>query len=509
MDIDELRTEVAALVGDLESALAIGNTLVAPATGSTRRAHIHLVLAHAANEAAHWTTAKEQLRLVRPDDGATRARVDALAARAELGEDRPDEAAAKAQRALEVAERLGLGEPACQSLEILGRIARLGDLGVAQSVFTRQLEIAQRYGLALWVIRATHELGTVEMLATNGIDILQRARDMADEAGAIATVASLDLQLAASATMAFDVQACLEATGRCQHAARLLDLDLAFAAALTFESRAWAVAGNEAAMEQTIGKAIRLRRCEPHVQSGPWVSRALLRLLGEDRDGAVAAYDQALALERTAPNVSLGPHWGESVLLRTVRGAGQAERDELRVRSPTGTLFNEAFLLYADAVAAGREATPDLAEELFTVARSRIRAGRGNAARRHLAERLVAERALDDGWGQPVAWLTDAARFFGASGHPHVARACRSLLRRAGAPLPRPKSDDSQVARTLAALGITDREADVLALVVQGLTSREIAARLFVSARTVDKHVERLLAKTGVERRSQLRRFST
>ena len=58
-------------------------------------------------------------------------------------------------------------------------------------------------------------------------------------------------------------------------------------------------------------------------------------------------------------------------------------------------------------------------------------------------------------------------------------------------------------------MGITDREADVLALVADGLTSKEIAARLYLSARTVDKHVERLLSKTGLSRRAELRQFST
>jgi regulatory LuxR family protein len=46
-------------------------------------------------------------------------------------------------------------------------------------------------------------------------------------------------------------------------------------------------------------------------------------------------------------------------------------------------------------------------------------------------------------------------------------------------------------------------------LVIDGITSREIAARLYLSVRTVDKHVERLLAKTGVARRVQLRRLRT
>jgi DNA-binding CsgD family transcriptional regulator len=41
-------------------------------------------------------------------------------------------------------------------------------------------------------------------------------------------------------------------------------------------------------------------------------------------------------------------------------------------------------------------------------------------------------------------------------------------------------------------------------LVADGLTNREIAERLFLSPRTVEKHVERLLAKTGVQNRSRL-----
>ena len=53
----------------------------------------------------------------------------------------------------------------------------------------------------------------------------------------------------------------------------------------------------------------------------------------------------------------------------------------------------------------------------------------------------------------------------------------------------------------LAELAITAREVDVLVLVAGGATNREVAERLFISPRTVDKHVERLLQKTGTSRR--------
>ena len=51
---------------------------------------------------------------------------------------------------------------------------------------------------------------------------------------------------------------------------------------------------------------------------------------------------------------------------------------------------------------------------------------------------------------------------------------------------------------------MTVREADVLRLVAEGLANKEIAARLFLSPRTVEKHVESLLRKTGARSRTQL-----
>jgi DNA-binding NarL/FixJ family response regulator len=51
------------------------------------------------------------------------------------------------------------------------------------------------------------------------------------------------------------------------------------------------------------------------------------------------------------------------------------------------------------------------------------------------------------------------------------------------------------------AAGLTNRESQVLALVADGLRNAEIAQRLFLSQRTVDKHVSAILRKLGADNR--------
>ena len=52
-------------------------------------------------------------------------------------------------------------------------------------------------------------------------------------------------------------------------------------------------------------------------------------------------------------------------------------------------------------------------------------------------------------------------------------------------------------------LGITKRELEILALIAEGLSNREIAVKLFVSENTVKTHSSRLFDKLGAKRRTQ------
>ncbi len=51
--------------------------------------------------------------------------------------------------------------------------------------------------------------------------------------------------------------------------------------------------------------------------------------------------------------------------------------------------------------------------------------------------------------------------------------------------------------------GLTDQERKILELLAEGLTNREIAARMFLAEKTVKNYVSNLLAKMGMQRRTE------
>jgi DNA-binding CsgD family transcriptional regulator len=55
----------------------------------------------------------------------------------------------------------------------------------------------------------------------------------------------------------------------------------------------------------------------------------------------------------------------------------------------------------------------------------------------------------------------------------------------------------------LASLGVTPRELEVLQLIAEGLSNKEIAARVFVSENTIKTHSSRVFDKLGARRRTQ------
>ncbi|MEU9190203.1 response regulator transcription factor [Streptomyces sp. NPDC048484] len=65
------------------------------------------------------------------------------------------------------------------------------------------------------------------------------------------------------------------------------------------------------------------------------------------------------------------------------------------------------------------------------------------------------------------------------------------------------RKDQQQEEEPDALPGLTDREREILGLIGEGLTNRQIGQRLYLAEKTVKNHISRLLAKLGVERRIQ------
>jgi DNA-binding NarL/FixJ family response regulator len=60
-----------------------------------------------------------------------------------------------------------------------------------------------------------------------------------------------------------------------------------------------------------------------------------------------------------------------------------------------------------------------------------------------------------------------------------------------------PKEEDERLA------GLTGQERRILGLIAEGLTNRQIAERMFLAEKTVKNYVSNLLAKLGMQRRTQ------
>ncbi len=507
--VDEALTEVFAMSGQVDRAIETGRTLLArlgPGAPSARAASLHLDIARAAIAGAQWAEAAASIEVARGSPGADAAQLDACAAQVAIGQGRLAEAGQLAADALRAAESGGLPEVACEALEVIGRVARQRDLEEAERAFARAAAVASAHGLQLWHARALHELGTIDQLRTESVDRLQQARELAVAQGALALTAALDLQIAAGLNKQFRADEALESARRSAAASRRFHLAV-LPMALIFEATAHAIRGEREAMEARIADAVALAPADEDVLGCAWGHcRATYSLLAGDLGEAHTQMATGAALMLSSPATIAPPFLGLWPLLGAVldRDAADAAARARAARS-TRHLVVAALLGYADAILAGRQGRPADADAAFAAAEAQM--GPLVEWYRQYARRLAAEAALADGWGEPVGWLREAAAYFAARGDDRVAAACRALLRRAGAPVPRRRPGDGELPGRLRALGVTEREADVLSLLAQGLSNREIAKRMFLSPRTVEKHVASLLAKTGL-RRAQLAGYS-
>jgi DNA-binding NarL/FixJ family response regulator len=194
----------------------------------------------------------------------------------------------------------------------------------------------------------------------------------------------------------------------------------------------------------------------------------LLLLLVE----ALLALGDPQAAERAAEELVALAHQARSDLL-----LGQAELARGQVRRYAGAAdAAECFQSVVDRLRAY--------EQSLLVARARME---------------MAQLLQDHDWAGAVTWARAALASFARLGAAREADEAASLLRRLG------------VTARAAPRGrepLTQREAEVLALIARGLSNRAIAERLVISAKTVEHHVSQILGKLGLRSRAEAAAFA-
>ncbi|WP_212991910.1 ATP-binding protein [Actinoplanes auranticolor] len=265
--------------------------------------------------------------------------------------------------------------------------------------------------------------------------------------------------------------------------------------------------------------------------------RAEMLLARGDWAGAQADAETALSgpehpgPSRSTARVALGRlrsrRGGPDAADILLRAAGPAyEADEVQFVGPVATALAEHYWIAGDPARAAAEARRGYAVAVRVghpwfagqLAYWQWRAGEPIAVTELIAlpYRLLIEGdwrgAAADWAGRGCAYaraealscgddeaVAEALRIVDGLGAAGTARRLRAELRDRGAKVPR----GPRASTTAHPTGLTARQREVLMLLAEGLSNADIAARLTLSAKTVDHHVSAVLGKLGVPSRGQ------
>jgi len=405
-----------------------------------------------------------------------------------------------ASAAAERAEQAGAWGPLCEALGVVGRTAR-NDSNASAAAFRRAAQVAAEHGLTPWRVEALFGLGTVELCEADDSPTLWQARELALDAGMLVQAVGVDMVLTEVVMLIDGPRAAEQIARRASELAATVRLPGLHAGTEVGLAGCRGALGDRAGMELLL-ESVRQRVPETaDFAAYSAVNRGMAFLVDHDLPRAATHFDTAmehLLNHGAAPPLIYFGAW--ALLCTAVADRDAAARDRLRRHSSMVRRANRATLDCAEAIAAGRAGRLTDAEALFDAADTAFSAV---PWWRRVVRLLAMEAAITDGWGDPVPVLRADLRAHELTGDAGLARTCRDLLRQAGAPTRRGRGH-AEVPADLRALSVTSREADVLALVTQGMTNAQIAQRLFLSTRTVETHVARLLAKTGAATRGEL-----
>jgi non-specific serine/threonine protein kinase len=236
-----------------------------------------------------------------------------------------------------------------------------------------------------------------------------------------------------------------------------------------------------------------------------WIAHGLTQLAfvlyrqGEN-DTAIALCEQALVNER-----SRGDRWSEALTLSTLGQVVRDQADYARAAACFGasldfwwTLDDRWSIVHSltglAGVAGARGLPADAATLLAAADRIRQHAGAPLSPSNQVNHDRFVDAARSQLGNEAFAAAWSDGRSMSAE--EAVARA-RAIIPRIET-IPAPPASTAQEATA----GLTRRETEVLKLLMEGYSNREIADRLFISVRTGTTHVTHILSKLGVESRA-------
>jgi DNA-binding CsgD family transcriptional regulator len=500
--------------GRSETALALAEEVLAMAEGHERsvEAELHLLLARGEIARGHWAPTRAHLKDaagVGVSEPGLVAEMAVLEAECALGEDQPGQRAAVehlANRGVALARAAGVAALEAEALEQVGRVARMRDLDAAAASLRDALKVTQEAGLNYRRLQILIELGTVEMLRDANPSRLGRARQEALRCGASGLSASAGLNLASAYAMTGQASDCIELARDVAAVADRLGQIPLVAGCEFIEGVGHAFLGDQVRAHQHLARAERLAPDDADLRAGTWgIGRGIGALVVEDRAAARRAFARAAdeGPERYARilDAALGP---AKLLAAMTDQTSPTQVRALLAAQVRGARWHDLWLGAALAVSLARDGRiEDAAGEL----NSALAAGSRYPLFGALVRRLVAEAIIDRGLANqidPVTLLRDADQAFATLNLPRPASAVRSLLRQAGAAAPRRRRGDATVDDRLSRSGVTAREAEVLGLLADRLTNRQIGERLYLSTKTVEKHVAALARKLTARDRIEL-----
>jgi DNA-binding CsgD family transcriptional regulator len=517
---DAFATQLYALVeaGQVERAMTSAADLehVTGMLDQASRARLHTRLAWAAMVGGRPHEGLAQVAIARrllgpgPLD-SDRAPVDIVEAHLTLdvpGPGQVRDAERLARRAAAAAMAAREPEVACQAWQLLGALTRSRDPAEATACLEKARQLAVRHRLPIEEIHAMIRLGNDDALRDGSLDRLEQVRTRATQVGAVTTRYQAEASIALQAILRADFALAEELLDQVLAPTMRLRLLETTRYALLQKAILAAHRGRRREMDAAFAE---LRRWEgDHAQHTPrahGLARAWCALLEENRDRARHELSLALAAEEASSTIfQLTGRYGLNLLLGVLDGQlGRAEYDAVTSAPASRLRWDRQFAVFAGAVLAGRAGRPDEAAREVSAA---VQLAAPYPTARHIGLRLLSEAAIADDWGTPTAWLRDAEEYFHDQDIPAVSSACRALLRRCGAPLTQRRQGVRDIPSSLRAAQVTVREYEILLLLVDRLSNREIAARLHLSPRTVEKHVASLLIKTSQPDRIALSNFA-